>query len=73
MAKASQTRRNIGWFAMMHVRGHGANDKVAHYQVTTKVGFTVDDERGPVGFLVHPHLALLLRWAGTGCDGCDCS
>ncbi|HLJ04912.1 MAG TPA: dodecin [Acetobacteraceae bacterium] len=42
IAKASETLRNIGWFEVMNVRGHVENGKVAHYQVTLKVGFTVE-------------------------------
>jgi len=42
IAKAGQTLRNIGWFEVVNVRGHVANDKVVHYQVTMKVGFTVE-------------------------------
>ena len=41
--KAAVSLRNLGWFEVEHVRGHIENGKVAHYQVTLKVGFTVDD------------------------------
>jgi flavin-binding protein dodecin len=43
IAKASETLRSIGWFEVMTVRGHVEKGKVAHYQVTLKVGFTVED------------------------------
>jgi flavin-binding protein dodecin len=43
IAKAALSLRNLGWFEVEHVRGHIENGKVAHYQVTLKVGFTVDD------------------------------
>ena len=43
VAKAALSLRNLGWFEVEHVRGHIENGKVAHYQVTLKVGFTVDD------------------------------
>ena len=43
IAKAALSLRNLGWFEVEHVRGHIENGKVAHYQVTVKVGFTVDD------------------------------
>ncbi len=43
VAKASETLRNIGWFEVMNVRGHVENGKVAHYQVTVKLGFTVEE------------------------------
>lgn len=42
ISRASETLRNIGWFEVMNVRGHVENGKVAHYQVTVKVGFTVE-------------------------------
>jgi flavin-binding protein dodecin len=43
IAKAALSLRNLGWFEVEQVRGHIENGKVAHYQVTLKVGFTVDD------------------------------
>lgn len=44
IARASATIRNIGWFEVVQVRGHVANGKVAHYQVTLKIGFTLEDD-----------------------------
>jgi flavin-binding protein dodecin len=41
--KASSTLRNLGWFEVVHVRGHLEGGKVMHYQVTVKVGFRLDD------------------------------
>lgn len=41
--KASQTLRNLGWFEVGQVRGHIENGKVAHYQVTLKLGFRLDE------------------------------
>ena len=41
--KASQTLRNLGWFEVGQVRGHIENGKVAHYQVTLKLGFRLED------------------------------
>ena len=41
--KAAQTLRNIGWFEVEQVRGHIENGKVAHYQVTLKLGFRLED------------------------------
>jgi flavin-binding protein dodecin len=43
VAKASESLRNIGWFEVTNVRGHVENGKVAHYQVTLKLGFTVEE------------------------------
>jgi len=43
IARASATIRNIRWFEVTETRGHVENGKVAHYQVTLKIGFTVED------------------------------
>ncbi len=43
IARAGRTVRNLRWFEVVQVRGHIDNGKVAHYQVTLKVGFTMDD------------------------------
>ena len=42
IAKASQTLRHIDWFEVLSVRGHVDGGKVAHYQVTMKVGFRLE-------------------------------
>ena len=43
IAKASATVRNIHWFEVTDTRGHVENGKVAHWQVTLKLGFTLED------------------------------
>jgi dodecin len=43
IAKASQSLRNLDWFEVMSVRGQLAEGRVAHYQVTLKVGFRLED------------------------------
>jgi dodecin len=43
VTKASQTLRNIDWFEVTEIRGHVEDGSVAHYQVTLKVGFRLDD------------------------------
>jgi len=43
IAKASLSLRNIHWFEVVETRGHVENGKVAHWQVTIKVGFTLED------------------------------
>ena len=43
IADASKTIRNIRWFQVVETRGHVENGKVAHFQVTLKIGFTLDD------------------------------
>lgn len=42
IAKASESVRNIRWFEVTDTRGHVEDGKVAHWQVTMKVGFTLE-------------------------------
>lgn len=42
IAKASESVRNIQWFQVTETRGHVVNGEVAHWQVTIKVGFTLE-------------------------------
>jgi flavin-binding protein dodecin len=42
IAKANETLRNIHWFQVMETRGAVIDGKVAHWQVTIKVGFTLE-------------------------------
>jgi len=42
IADASKTIRHIGWFEVVETRGHVENGAVAHFQVTLKIGFTID-------------------------------
>ena len=41
--KASKTVHNMRWFEVTNTRGQIENNEVAYWQVTLKVGFTVDD------------------------------
>lgn len=41
--RASKTIRDIRWFQVTDVRGHVDGGKVAHFQVTLKVGFTLEE------------------------------
>jgi flavin-binding protein dodecin len=43
IGRASVTLRNLRWFEVLETRGHIDAGKVQHYQVTLKVGFTMDD------------------------------
>jgi len=43
IAKASATVRNLRWFEVLETRGHIEEGRVAHWQVTLKVGFTLED------------------------------
>lgn len=42
IARASTTIREIRWFELLETRGHVEDGRVAHYQVTLKVGFTLE-------------------------------
>ena len=42
VARASKTLRSLEWFEVVETRGHIAEGKVAHLQVTLKVGFRLD-------------------------------
>ena len=42
VSRASSTLREIRWFEVMSTRGHVEDGKVALYQVTVKVGFTLE-------------------------------
>ncbi len=43
IAKASATVKHMDWFEVIETRGHIENDRVAHFQVTLKVGFRIED------------------------------
>ena len=42
IGRAGKTIRNMRWFEVSEVRGQFENNKVAQWQVTVKVGFTLD-------------------------------
>ncbi|MEA4909807.1 MAG: dodecin domain-containing protein [Chloroflexi bacterium] len=41
--KAGQTVRNMGWFEVVETRGRIIEDAAIEWQVTIKIGFTVED------------------------------
>ena len=43
IARASETIRNMRWFEVTETRGYLENNAIAYWQVTVKVGFTVED------------------------------
>ncbi len=43
IAKAGQTVRNMRWFEVVDTRGYIDGHDVAYWQVTIKVGFTLED------------------------------
>lgn len=43
LSLAAQTIRNMRWFEVVETRGHIEDNKINHWQVTVKVGFTLDE------------------------------
>ena len=43
VVKANESVRNMRWFQMVDLRGHIDNGIVSHWQVTIKIGFTLED------------------------------
>ncbi|WP_426563238.1 dodecin [Angustibacter sp. McL0619] len=43
LARAGATVRHLDWFEVEGVRGHLEDGQVAHFQVTMKVGFRLED------------------------------
>ena len=44
LGRASGTLRNLRWFELAEIRGHLEGNKLRHYQVRLKVGFTLEDD-----------------------------
>jgi dodecin len=47
VTRASKSLKNLRWFEVLETRGQIEGGKVTHYQVTLKVGFTLDDTLDP--------------------------
>lgn len=43
VAKAAKTIRNMRWFEVTETRGHIEDGRIAHWQVTIVVGFTLEE------------------------------
>jgi hypothetical protein len=43
VAKASESIRNIRWVELVETRCHVEEQKIAYWQVTVKIGFTLDE------------------------------
>ncbi len=43
IAKATRTLRNMRWFQVVETRGTISKDQVAQWQVTLKIGFTLEE------------------------------
>jgi len=44
IAKAAETLRHLRWFEVVETRGYIENGQVAHWQVTVKIGFTLEND-----------------------------
>jgi len=42
IAKAGETVKHLDWFEVVETRGHVVDGKVAHFQVTLKIGFRIE-------------------------------
>ncbi|MDP2577433.1 MAG: dodecin [Gemmatimonadota bacterium] len=43
LTRATKTVRNMRWFEVTETRGHIEAGKIAHWQISLKVGFTLED------------------------------
>lgn len=43
ITRAAKTVKNMRWFEVVETRGNIEDGKVSHWQVTVKVGFTLND------------------------------
>jgi flavin-binding protein dodecin len=43
ISEAAKSVRKMEWFEVLETRGHIEDGKVAHFQVTIKVGFRIDN------------------------------
>lgn len=42
ISKASESVHNLRWFKVEDIRGHLEGGEISHFQVTLRVGFTLD-------------------------------
>ncbi len=42
--RAAKTIRNMRWFEVVETRGYIDDQQVAYWQVTVKIGFTIEDD-----------------------------
>jgi flavin-binding protein dodecin len=43
VSKAAESTDNMRWFEVVETRGHIEHGKIAHWQVTIKIGFALTD------------------------------
>jgi flavin-binding protein dodecin len=44
VAKAAKTIRHMRWFEVVETRGYLEDNQVAYWQVTLKIGFTLEED-----------------------------
>jgi flavin-binding protein dodecin len=44
ISKAGTTLRHLDWFEVVQIRGSIEDDQIRQYQVTVKVGFTLEED-----------------------------
>ncbi len=44
VARAAKTIRNMRWFEVVETRGYIEEGEVSYWQVTIKIGFTMEDD-----------------------------
>lgn len=44
VSKAAETLHNLRWFQVVESRGYIDEGAIAHWQVTVKIGFTLDED-----------------------------
>jgi dodecin len=44
ITRAAKTVRNMRWFQVTETRGYIDNNNVTYWQVTVKIGFTLDEQ-----------------------------
>lgn len=43
VAKAAKTIKHMDWFEVVDNRGHLVDEQIAHWQITVKIGFRLED------------------------------
>ncbi len=43
LAQCAKSIKNMDWFEVVETRGHIVDGKVAHFQVTLKIGFRIEN------------------------------
>lgn len=43
IGRAAKTVKNLDWFEVVDTRGHIEDGAIAHFQVTVKIGFSLED------------------------------